>query len=593
MKKTPRFHRPAVIGVVACGLGFAVMVGGVACRKKAAPLPTAAQYAALPEKFIQALQVTRARVDGGVTDVADVRKLARLYHANRLYTEAKLCYAFVASTPAGLDAHDHYYLADIAQNEGDLARAQTELRAVLKLEPGYLPAHLILADALFKSGEEDAAAKEYAAILAREPDQPQASVGLTRIELQRGQDDAAVGRLEKLLGSHPEATSGAALFAQVLGRRGETERAAAMTQWSQQKRDPVLPDPWMDALLADCYDSQRLTLKFEEYLFTGQMEEAQSFLARVEELDPKSWTPQMLRGWSLARSKQHAEAVAQYRQALAKGGDPEKLCPLLVTSLLALPDLAEAGKMMADYSARLPDSIPILTAYSEVAVRMGDETLAAGLLRKILEKEPYLYTPNISLAKILWSTPQREEAVKCLLRIAKVFPVDVASRGLLGQYYLEKSQPLSAIEPLEQARAQSGAGTPAEKRLTEMLGLAYLQAGSAESGRGRMAETTRYYEKAVQLAPNDLKTRAFIANSWVELKDFKRAAEALEKMAALQPDNPTIQLSLGDVQYQAGLADQARIHWQRALQLTATDDGDLRHALEARLKGEITVETFR
>ena len=461
------------------------------------------------------------------------------------------------------------------------------------MEPRYLPARVALAETLFKSGQEDGAAEEYAAILALEPNQLQASVGLARVELLRGQDDAAVSRLENLMGTHPESTSGAALLAQLFSRRGETERAAAMTQWSQQKREPVLPDPWMDELLADCYDSQRLALKFEEYLFTGQMEEALAFLDRVEELDPKSWTPQMLRGWSQARAKHPVEAVAEYRKALAKGGDPEKICPLLVTSLLAVPDLPEAGRVMGEYYAKLPDSIPILTTYSDVAVRLGDEKLAVGLLRKIVEKEPYLYTPNMSLAKILWSKGDRDEAANCLRRITKVFPVDVASRGLLGQYYLERSDPVSAIEPLEQARTQTSVGTPAEKRLTEMLGLAYLQAGSIAAEKGQLAETVKDYERAVQLSPDDLKTRAFIANSWVQLKQFSRAAEALEKMTTLEPDNPTIQLSLGDVRYQSGGADAARIHWQHALQLAARDDSDLRRALAARLAGEITAETFK
>lgn len=562
-------------------------------RKPAFKLPASAHYPALPEKFSQALHNARQRISSRDTDPEGVRGLAHLYHANRLYPEARACYRFIESTSPGLNAHDYYYLADIAQNEGDLPRAQKELRAVLKTEPHYLPARMALAETLFKSGQEDEAAKEYGAILAQEPNQPQASVGLARIELQRGEDAEAVGQLEKLMAEHPEATSGAALLAQLFNRRGETERAAAMTQWSQQKREPVLPDPWMDTLLADCYDSQRLTLKFEEYLFTGQMDQAYAFLEKVEDLDPQSWTPQMLRGWSQARAKHHAEAVAEFRKALAKGGDPEKICPLLVTSLLAIPDLPEAQKLMAEYQAKLPESVAILTAYAEVALRQGDEKLATVLLGKILEKEPYLYTPNMSLAKILWSTGRHDEAVVCLQRIARVFPIDVASRGLLGQYYLEKALPLKAIEPLEQARAQSAAGSPAEKRLTEMLGLAYLQTGSAEAEKGRLPEAGSFYEKAVLLSPNDLKTHAFLASSWVQLKQFKRAAESLEKMAALDPPNPTIHLSLGDVLYQDGSTDQAVVHWQRALQLAAAGDVELRQALEARLKGEITPETFK
>jgi tetratricopeptide (TPR) repeat protein len=216
----------------------------------------------LPAQFDQVLQTARDKVRSHGNDPGEMRKLAHLYQANRLYPEARGCYQAIAVTPAGLTARDHYYLADIAQNENDLAGAQTELRAVLQTEPGYVPARLALAEALFKSGREEEAGKEYSAVLAIEAHHPQASLGLARIELQRGDEEAAVARLDELMAEHPEATSAAALFAQVLERRGEADRAIAMAQWSLQKPEPIPADPWMSELWVDLYDIQRLGLKF-------------------------------------------------------------------------------------------------------------------------------------------------------------------------------------------------------------------------------------------------------------------------------------------------------------------------------------------
>ena len=64
-------------------------------------------------------------------------------------------------------------------------------------------------------------------------------------------------------------------------------------------------------------------------------------------------------------------------------------------------------------------------------------------------------------------------------------------------------------------------------------------------------------------------------------------------MATLQPDNPTIYLSLGDVWYQDGQPDQARRNWEKALQFAAAGDAELRSALGDRLSGRITAETFK
>ncbi|HEX2855605.1 MAG TPA: tetratricopeptide repeat protein [Opitutaceae bacterium] len=547
----------------------------------------------LPAQFDQALQRTRDEARAHKNDPERIRKLARLYHANRFYQEARTCYQEIATTRGGLNARDHYYLADIAQNENDLAVAQAELQAVLQTEPGYVPARLALAEALFKSGNADAAGKEYSAVLAIEPNHPQASLGLARIELQRGDEDAAVARLDELMIAHPESTSGAGLFAQVLERRGETDRAIAFSQWSLQKPEPIPPDRWMSELLTDLYDLQRLGLKFEDYFKTGQIAEAAPFLRRIEELDPQSAIPSLLRGWSEAQAHRDQEAVQQYRLALTKGGDPEKICPYLIQSLLKLGNVSEAAKLMADYSAKMPDSLPIAKAYSEVAIRQGSEKLARELLTKILEKEPYLQSENMSLAKILWSSGERDAAAKCLQRVAAVYAKDVPSRALLGEYYLGKADPFSAIKPLEQASAQVTAKTPAKDRLTALLGAAYFQAGNAETEKGRFAEAADSYEKASRIAPADLNAYAGKANACVQLQQFARAAEALEKMSTLQPANPTIHLSLGDVRYQAGEKDQARRHWQKARQLVAAGDAELGAALEQRLSGRITAETFK
>ena len=182
-------------------------------------------------------------------------------------------------------------------------------------EPNYLPARLALANALFKTGDEGAAAKEYSAALAIEPDQPQASLGLARIELQKGDDDVALARLEELMAAHPESTAGAALLAQVLERLGQTDRAVAMAQWSLQKPEPPLADPWLAGLLTDCYDTQRLSIAFEEYFKLGKMEGALPLLDRLSELDPNSPSTRIFRGFSHARAHRHTEATREFRDA--------------------------------------------------------------------------------------------------------------------------------------------------------------------------------------------------------------------------------------------------------------------------------------
>ena len=583
-----------ILWAVAGGACIATAVGPACSRGANRPqLPVAQHYAKLPDKFNQILQQTLDKARSHGNDPVDVRKLARLYQANRLYREARVCYHIIEASAGKLSARDHYYLANIDQDENDLVGAQKQLRVVLQMEPGYVPARMALADALFKSGNEEKAAKEYAAILAIEVNQPQASLGMARIEMQRGDEEAAVARLEELMAAHPESTPAAALFAQILERRGDSDRAIAMRQMSQQKPEPPLPDPWLSSLLADCYDIQRLSITFEEYFKTGKMGEAVPLLDRLSELDPDGPVTKMFAGFSHAKALQHITAVREYYEALGKGGDPEKICPYLVQSLLELGKVSEAASLLAGIYAKMPDSSPISKAYADVAIRQGDEKLARVLLEKILQKEPYLQPQNMSLAKILWASGARDEAAKCLVRVASVYSNDVGSRGLLGEYYLGKGDPVTAVKYLEQANAVVSDKTPVRAGLAALLGTAYFQCGNAEAERGQLAEAANWFDKSTRIAPADINGYAGLANAAVQLKQFPRATEALSKMVSLQPDNPTIYLSLGDVLFQDGKGDEARRKWEKALKLSAEGDTELRGALNDRLSGRISTETFK
>jgi predicted Zn-dependent protease len=336
------------VAVCAAALGLASVYPLVRLSRRPR-LPAPAVYGNLPAQFNRALQGARARADSEGRDAASVRDLAHIYQANRLFLEAQACFGVIAAAPDGLTAPDHYCLAAIALDESDLAKAQAELRATLLAEPGYVPARLALADALFKGGLADEAEKEYAAVLAKEPDQPQASFGMARVELQKGDDDGALARLRSLIARHPESASASALLAQILDRRGDADGAAAMRQLSRQTHEPVPPDPWMKFMLVDCYDLQRLGIAFEEYRLSGQMDEALPLLDRLEELDPGGWIPPMLHGWSQKEAGHYPEAVQEYRTALKRGGDPERICPLLVAALLTEGKAEDAAALLADY----------------------------------------------------------------------------------------------------------------------------------------------------------------------------------------------------------------------------------------------------
>ncbi|HEY9154892.1 MAG TPA: tetratricopeptide repeat protein, partial [Opitutaceae bacterium] len=456
-----------------------------------------------------------------------------------------------------------------------------ELTDTTTQDPAYIPAALTLGEVLLKSGNVERASSVYQAILSREADQPQAMYGLARIDLQQGKEDAAVTRLEQVLRVHPEMTSAAGLLAQILDRKGDTARAASLRTWSRQKPEPVRMDPWLDQMLLDSFDLQRLGLKFEAYFTSGEINRALPLLERIEQLDPTSSIPPLLRGWTYARDKKFQEAVREYKLAIERGADVEKICPYLLQALVALNQLDEAEKVAASFHENKPDSTTILTSYAEIAMKRGEKPLARRLLQQVIEREPNSVSANMSLAMILWSEGDHATASQCLQRIVAISETDVAARGLLAQYFLEIGKPDSAIKPLNEALAIEK--RPKERNiLGQMLYGAYLGAADKEVDAGVLPEG---FDNAIKLAPENPEAYARKASASVRLGNFGTAEKTLQELSRIQPKNPTVFLSLGDILSQEGNQAKAKEAWQSALNLLHAEDTELRAAVNERLSG--------
>lgn len=94
-------------------------------------------------------------------------------------------------------------------------------------------------------------------------------------------------------------------------------------------------------------------------------------------------------------------------------------------------------------------------------------------------------------------------------------------------------------------------------------------------------------EAAVAARPHD----GFIVDSlgWVLFRqgDLDGAIGYLERAIVLQPLDPTINDHLGDVYWQAGRRLEAKFQWERALKYAGEEDGDLKLAVEQKLKDKL------
>jgi tetratricopeptide (TPR) repeat protein len=110
------------------------------------------------------------------------------------------------------------------------------------------------------------------------------------------------------------------------------------------------------------------------------------------------------------------------------------------------------------------------------------------------------------------------------------------------------------------------------------LGMVYLASG-------RYAESARAMEKALQMAPDDLRAMMQLGEALTASRDFARATAVLDRAIQLNPRSGGALLRRALVEVGQGRTDEARRWLARADSLSAPDDparGDLR-TWQARL----------
>src|SRR3989442_1560127 len=107
-------------------------------------------------------------------------------------------------------------------------------------------------------------------------------------------------------------------------------------------------------------------------------------------------------------------------------------------------------------------------------------------------------------------------------------------------------------------------------------------ASSWRGGGGRPAEAIPHLQRALAIDPGHAETRFSLAVAWVEMRQFKPALEALQKIVVDRPRNPMARYYLGRAYEGAGEAAQAAEAYRKALVMAPTLT-EARQALTALL----------
>lgn len=256
--------------------------------------------------------------------------------------------------------------------------------------------HYTMAVALERLGNVDTAIENLAKAVDLEPTYVAARLELVRLHLVRGNTEQAAPHIDALAG---EATLSPTLKRRVAGMlatTGQTQRAIDMllssypgesdglapdvllAQLYDQSRQPDKAKAVVDKLLAGSPDAQTISFAAGLYARTGLVEEGRTLLARLDGLDLKPGTRELLRA-EFERTHGAVETTRElYDAALAADRTNPTAWRSALDFAIRSGDVARAATMIEEAQAACPEE----TVFSELAKvkDLATNTLAQPLM---------------------------------------------------------------------------------------------------------------------------------------------------------------------------------------------------------------------
>ncbi len=445
-----------LIGLLALGAvtGFWFVRQGQQLEVAVAPwIPATPDTTGFPPALDDALAAANADAQAGRRSLDGLKHLSALYHANGFFDQAIFIYQGLAQLEPTEARWPHLHatiLAGFGLSDEALALWDT----VTALTPDYLPARLRIGDIALKSNDLARATTAYEAAQGIDASNAYALLGLARIDLEKGNEAAALRKLETVV-RRSNYTLGYDLIVTLYENAGETSKADAIRGQAEASgafRDP--PDPWLDALLADCYDPFRIALEAGTKARMGEPEVAIDLLQRALQLDPNDVSAHFQLGNLYKDQLKLDAAIAEFRRCTQLDPGFADGWGNLSGTLAQSGNITEADRILNAGLEAVPDS-PGLHLMRARRLRAGGENGAAiADYRASIRYRPNEPEAYIELAIILIGQGRTPEAVQQFESALVYDPANPTALTALAFQAIEAGQRDRADQWLEKVDAQ-------------------------------------------------------------------------------------------------------------------------------------------
>lgn len=391
---------------------------------RAAPALPEVDLSAAESQVVEKIRRLEQSVRSRPHSAKDWSRLARTFHAHRMYEPAIAAYDHAARWAP--EDFRWTYLAGMAQQQIDLAAAVPLLERAAALNPDNGGFYISYGNLLSRLNRVDEAREQYKKALAIDSRATHALYGLAQIALMDGDSAAAIELLEQgtsIARHHGELHQ---LLAQLYQRQGNTEKSQQAEQLARfYSVSTRAPDPVVEAMESEAVDAESFSVRGARFAGRHRYTEAEYQFRKV--LEYRNGRPQDFAnlGAALGRLNRLDEAVGYFDMALAI--DPEHVETLKNYGIaLSRQDEQDAA---AEYFLRaIAADSNDADAWHNLGLarkRQGRTDEAVRAYREALDRDPVHAEAQNNLAGILYAAGQHDDAIARWRTAAEINPANL------------------------------------------------------------------------------------------------------------------------------------------------------------------------
>jgi tetratricopeptide (TPR) repeat protein len=381
-------------------------------------------------------------------------ELALLYQANGFTDEALAGYAGLRAVDSR-NAQWCHLPAVILAGQGRLDEAEPLFRRAAELAPDYLPAHVRAADVALKANRLDEAQRGYETVLVRFGEQPYALLGLARAAIARREWTRAEALLRRSLTADPNFVGGLSLLATVLKQLGREEEADEIAVRVNRREFVDLKDPWVDALLDDCYDPYQLSVAASVAIFRRDSVLAKRCLERAAALAPHPAPYLRQLGQLGYLTRNYVEAGNHLAKAVALAPTDAEAWTVWANVLLAAGNRQGAYRVLLDGLSHCPESGALRYVYGHLLNEDGQQARAIAELRMAKRFRSTQADVFIELANAYFKVGETEAGVAEMKEALRVQPDHPAALMVVARHAIDQGDAAAAREWISRIRQQT------------------------------------------------------------------------------------------------------------------------------------------